>query len=158
MGGGKWLLSPQPNRRPRRTPNRPGTHSRCNRAPCPRRKHKRKAAPQRAALDGVPSAATDESGTESELESRASKERRGSASPDPVMSSASAAARSQRPQRAAAALAVQHPLAPAPLAPEDLAAVFEQPAAPAAPPAWLAAVAAPGAPKVCVQCGTSESF
>ncbi|KAI7840038.1 hypothetical protein COHA_006244 [Chlorella ohadii] len=127
------------------------------RASSPLRKHKRKAAPQRAALDGVPSAATDESGTESELESRASKERRGSASPDPVMSSASAAARSQRPQRAAAALAVQHPLAPAPLAPEDLAAVFEQPAAPAAPPAWLAAVAAPGAPKVCVQCGTTAT-
>ncbi|PRW44285.1 GATA factor SREP [Chlorella sorokiniana] len=126
------------------------------RASSPLRKHKRKAAPQRAALDGVPSTVTDDSGTESELESRASKERRGSASPDPVVSTASAAARSQRPQRAAAA-AVQHAPAPAPLAPEDLAAVFDQPAAPAAPPAWLAAAAAPGAPKVCVQCGTTAT-
>lgn len=157
VGAASGRCSPPTNRRPGGPPIRQELTPACNRAPCPRRKHKRKAAPQRAALDGVPSAATDDSGTESELESRASKERRGSASPDPVMSSASAAARAQRPQRAAAALVAQHPLAPAPMAPEDLAAVFEQPAAPAAPPAWLAAAAAPGAPKVCVQCGTSES-
>lgn len=92
------------------------------------------------------------------------KEHRGSASPDPYAAAALAAAtaisappplpvaRPQRPQRAAAQHAAALPYA-AP-APEQLAAVFEQPQI--APPPFLAAAAAPGAPKVCVQCGTSE--
>lgn len=124
----------------------------CTRIPS-RRKHKRKAVPHRSALDVAEEPAPLASADESELSEGSRKERRGSASPDPFAAAAAQlAARPQRPQRASAQ---QQPALPfAALAPEQLAAVFEQP--PVAPPPFLAVAAAPGAPKVCVQCGTSE--